>query len=268
MPANLFIKNYKNKKDLINDYMLDENGNPIDKLQKSTKKWVKYLDPAFTELAKNNIMAFMYPLGRSWIDDAWEYVDEKICKIFNIENDSEENIPYIFYMAPDENQTQIYLKFNLPLEEQRELAYKIMEKHFGENFSWSKKYVDSMILAIKNEKIKIKPKCIDLFVQKLVSDNHDVKIIKRGIFDNGEYDDEAVSIIQFEGDHKKLEKDLTDKNKYYLSPDRRKKQYQDGWIDASQFRIDKKNKLLYVNLAVQIETETYNYISDGIDEYI
>lgn len=131
-----YIDIIDNIKDLHAGHMRDENEKLIPEYQEAAKKWREYLKPAFEELLEYGIVAFLYPLGRSWIDSAWEDVGKRIGttkKIIDfyknygftvnpkLEKETDifsfilhiDNLPFIFYMAPSATTTQLYLKFNL-----------------------------------------------------------------------------------------------------------------------------------------------------------
>ena len=292
-----------NKEDLKAYFLQDETGKIDKEVLETSKKWGNYFKPAFEELTQHGIISFIYPTGSVFVDDAEADTQSKIAKSdkivkfienywgihINRQGDyyySMENVPAIWYLFPGTKATQVYVKFNLPLNEQRESAYKVFKKHYGNNYSWNKQENRAMLFVMKGEKEKKELSFIDLFLKKLRQDGIDFKVLKKGnpYGKGGDYDLQAVSSIKFKGDTSKLEKLLKDKNKYniynniklktkkksktYLKQlNKEDREYYDlmsnpKFVSPDYIKIDKKNKILYVNFASGMPSATYLYVKN------
>jgi len=131
---------------------------------KGVIKFSKYVKTSFEELYDNGIIAFIYPGWCYFIDDAWKYITDKIKNSKKIMKfikdrwnvDHIDDVPFLFYMCPGEKSNDIWLKHHLTKEQGR-IVYKILKKHFGKNYKWTKSPGRAMTLKFK-EKTEPKPK--------------------------------------------------------------------------------------------------------------
>jgi hypothetical protein len=130
-----------------NDWIIVKNINGVKKWNKfkiETIDHVKYFKNAFNELSEHGIITFNKPMGDYFVDYAWEDVENELKKqkyhkmAKDLWNETDpDNYPVIFYMKPSDRPLSIFLRHNLPQKKQKQIATKILKKHFGNNFSWN-----------------------------------------------------------------------------------------------------------------------------------
>jgi hypothetical protein len=267
-----------NVEDLKENFMYyeDDDGKKKyqDDLAESSKKWALYFRPAFEELVKFGIIAFMYPTGFRFTDYASEDTIRKLLnvkykkyykKYWGKEIKSEEDIftmPYMYYLAQFNDKNDVYIKHNLPTYEQQEMVKRVLKKYYEKDYSWDGTDAHAIRIIMKGKKAKKEPSFLDLLRKKLKRDGFSTKVIQQGDYigykDDEEYEKykyKEMSIVRFKP---RNEDKLTKLLKLYGMKKLKYDPKDLYFIFEDNFRIH--NDILYVNFT-DIGMDTYKMLS-------
>ncbi len=239
----------------------------------ASAKWAKIFTPIAKQLLPLGVILFTYPMGYYYADYAEDnlvdYIkkSKKITEFYekfydidmtNFDYDELEKISYIYYLAVDEEVTELCLKHNITTKKLRTECYDIFENHVGDRLEWNKSTRSAICVTLPGHKKVKEVSFIQLFMSKIKKDVGRVKVIKKGtIRRDGTIVPTTIDISDV--DQSELEKKLRSlgMSKSILKKNR------GVIVTENEYFIIPHLKLLFVNFIEGMSAFTYNKLTEA-----